>query len=52
MMECVIKINMFDSKRPVAGNTLHVSWHMLEMIQNVAVVVFAALPQGDGVSLR
>lgn len=41
---------MFDNIRPVAANTQHVSWHMFEMIPNVTVLMFAGLPQGDGVS--
>lgn len=42
---------MFDNTRPVAANAQRVSWHMFEMIPNVAdVIMFAAPPQGDGVS--
>lgn len=49
-MECVIKINMFDNTKPVAANAQRVSWHMLEIIPKVAVLMFASLPQGDRVS--
>lgn len=51
-MECVIKINTFDNTRPVAANAQRVPRHMFEMIPDAAVVMFARLPQGDGVFLR
>lgn len=41
---------MFDNTRPVAANAQRASWHMFEMIPNAAVIMFARLAQGDGVS--
>lgn len=38
-----------DNTRPVAANAQRVSCHMFEKIPNVPVIMFAGLPQGDGV---